>query len=660
MYTKWLAIILFLVRFTGLSASDISSDLVGWWPLDGIQSQSVLDSSSTQQHGSLVGKPHCDKGIFGNALLFNGSDDYVNCRTNPAFNFSKQMTISLWIKPRTTGGTLRTMIGKTKEFRLSWNGQTSRLRFTANPSRRDMWEIQSNSKINKEQWHHVVGVYNLSAFKLYIDGKLDNSISEIPSIHFANSPLLIGNYDIFLGRYFWNGWIDEVRVYQRALADVEIDLLYQWGDIYAMTDARMKYESEKTINHIEDRLVKHGGWQNNINRKELQDSGIAQAQLVLAQIYNINGGSPNKAEDLYSEIMDLFPESGSASSALYELVKLNPNRGWKYADLLQGKDHTNRQVVRLYTRLVQDYFTASNFQASEQLLLRFINQYLEDPDAMQWFAQVAQSLKFDKDLYIILDRCSVKYPNSGLCCAIFKYLTEQLTKAQKHDQLIALCNGYNTNYPETRLASCANTILIETHFRLGNHVTALETADSQLFSSSQSSTDVINNINKLLDKYNIETMQFEDIILDQVFENLARHTHKIGMYDVAIHLYQRAIVLTCLDLDTFEIRTDSRNRTTQQIISEVYFWRGLLNSERGNLAEAAIAYEIFIEKSNDKTSSMAARAFYDIARAHMVLGQYQDAEQALAKAKSIRKCRPIRELDWKLQRLLNPLTIDHY
>ena len=87
--------------------------------------------------------------------------------------------------------------------------------------------------------------------------------------------------------------------------------------------------------------------------------------------------------------------------------------------------------------------------------------------------------------------------------------------------------------------------------------------------------------------------------------------------------------------------------------NEIWFWKGLFAAEEGDLMAAGLMYERFLK--TDATSILAARAYYDTARARMVLGQYSEAGDAIAEAKRISPCEPIIQLEWELADSTLPL-----
>ena len=93
-------------------------------------------------------------------------------------------------------------------------------------------DLYGSRNVNDGQWHHVAGVYDGANMFLYVDGTLDVSQPATGSIAQNSAPLRIGanasDGEDGTGYYF-NGLIDEVSIYNRALTASEIQAIYTAG-----------------------------------------------------------------------------------------------------------------------------------------------------------------------------------------------------------------------------------------------------------------------------------------------------------------------------------------------------------------------------------------------------------------------------------------------
>jgi Concanavalin A-like lectin/glucanases superfamily len=204
--------------------------LVGYWKLDEPnRSDACLDSSGNENTGKAKGTGVVD-GKINRARSFNGNAaDYIDI---PPINISNAITVSAWVysdnfvqngfvvtkNPVNTQWALffdRSSAGAANGL-LKWRG------------------VGAESNIacpvpSSKTWHHIVGRQEGTAASLYVDGVLCAS-GPLPAIGNAASWISIGRYDSPDCYFYFNGQIDEVRIYNRALSDTEISQLFTASD----------------------------------------------------------------------------------------------------------------------------------------------------------------------------------------------------------------------------------------------------------------------------------------------------------------------------------------------------------------------------------------------------------------------------------------------
>jgi hypothetical protein len=80
--------------------------------------------------------------------------------------------------------------------------------------------------VDDGQWHHAAGVYDGQTLSLYVDGVHDVSTKAAGRIRESDKAVLIGENAEKPGR-FWNGLIDDVRIYSYGLTAQEVAALCQ-------------------------------------------------------------------------------------------------------------------------------------------------------------------------------------------------------------------------------------------------------------------------------------------------------------------------------------------------------------------------------------------------------------------------------------------------
>jgi tetratricopeptide (TPR) repeat protein len=209
-----------------------SGKLVGWWKLDETKGREVGDSSGNNHSGSIVGNPQWrpSGGKIGGALELDGDGDYVNLGKSPDFDLAEQITIAVWIKVNRFDKEWQAVIAKgDSAWRMQRVEQTNSLEFACSGLQvpGSAWgSIYGKTNVNDGQWHQATGVYDGKKLSLYIDGKLDVSVNAPGKINFNDYPVYIGENAEQTGR-FWNGLIDDVRIYNYALGEGEIKSILQ-------------------------------------------------------------------------------------------------------------------------------------------------------------------------------------------------------------------------------------------------------------------------------------------------------------------------------------------------------------------------------------------------------------------------------------------------
>jgi hypothetical protein len=221
------------------AANAADPNLVGWWKFDEGSGTTADDSSGNGNDGTLQGNPQWVAGKIGGALEFDG-DDSVNVGNANMLNLgTDNWTITAWIKTTITG------TGDSNKGTVFANGGdwSGGIRFTLAVSETggegtitlttddDSTKVQATSSatVNDGVWHHVVAMRDGTTLNVYIDGKLDGTNS-VPagydlsgtSQHDVHVGAITDHTDSSLRKYFRDGVIDDVRIYNRALTEQEI------------------------------------------------------------------------------------------------------------------------------------------------------------------------------------------------------------------------------------------------------------------------------------------------------------------------------------------------------------------------------------------------------------------------------------------------------
>jgi hypothetical protein len=223
--------------------------MVAYYPFEGDAS----DVSGNLNHGTIVGDVIFVEGLLGQAASFDGDDDHIIVGESPDFDFrTSPFTFSAWICLNLDGQTghdhdLIFSIG-TVDYQTIGFG-----RYTG-----DNWDdtnacpandciprnkkgvlcasgdaagftcVHTSQDVPYLEWHHLVATRDGNMVKMYLDGQLEDS-------ELLNGDIVLNNYELKIGSHYlllnddfdFNGLIDELRIYNRALSEAEIQALYE-------------------------------------------------------------------------------------------------------------------------------------------------------------------------------------------------------------------------------------------------------------------------------------------------------------------------------------------------------------------------------------------------------------------------------------------------
>ena len=214
-----------LCRSAEVVCGDITSDLAGWWKLDEGSGSSTADASSNGNIGTLQNAPLWTTGPIENALAFNGIDQYVSIADsyNLRVGGTNVLTLTAWIRRGTS-----TAVGGIFEKRLNAGGYGLALGVTPcapnqiKATKYSVVEICLGSAPDDTTWHHFALVYSGSGVIAYVDGIQNATYNDTQNFVTSSDNLKIGTA---YSAYYFNGSIDDVRIYNRALSAAEIMML---------------------------------------------------------------------------------------------------------------------------------------------------------------------------------------------------------------------------------------------------------------------------------------------------------------------------------------------------------------------------------------------------------------------------------------------------
>ena len=208
-------------------ASAQSSGPVAAYSFDEGTGTRAADSSGNGNNGTLVnGTTWSTTAKFGRAANFDGVDDRIDVADSNSLDLGAGMTLEAWVRPTANSG-YRTVVLKEVSGELAYSLYAADSDHATHPSG---WVrvagvshyADATAALPLSTWTHVAVTYNGAALVYYVNGVQTRSTVVSGSIMTSGMPLRIGSNTIW-GEYF-QGQIDEVRVYNRALSQSEIQI----------------------------------------------------------------------------------------------------------------------------------------------------------------------------------------------------------------------------------------------------------------------------------------------------------------------------------------------------------------------------------------------------------------------------------------------------
>jgi pimeloyl-ACP methyl ester carboxylesterase len=207
------------------SQANLNTGLVAYYPFNG----NANDATGNGHDGNVIGTILTTNrfGTTNSAYYFPGNGELISVPTSDSLNLLNGYTLSAWINFE-VGGTYAPRIAD--KFMYSFytylNGSARSLGMYFS----DQTSLTTITNLYAGQWYHVVSSYDLQRRKIYVNGSLLASDSCTFALIPNSLPLEIGRKPVY-GYDSFKGIIDDVRIYNRALSDSEVQQLYSLPDI---------------------------------------------------------------------------------------------------------------------------------------------------------------------------------------------------------------------------------------------------------------------------------------------------------------------------------------------------------------------------------------------------------------------------------------------
>ncbi len=196
--------------------------LVAAYGFEEISGTTVADASGNGNHGTIREAVSIPNGHSGKALKFDGVNDWITVNDSPSLDLSTGMTLEAWVYLQSPIGDRTVILKENSEHELY-----SLYAMEHNPvpisfiNAGSYSFVSGPSQLPVNQWSHLVATYDGQYQRLYINGLQVGMQTQNGLIQQSAGVLRIGGNNMW-GEYF-QGYIDEVRIYNRALTPAEVN-----------------------------------------------------------------------------------------------------------------------------------------------------------------------------------------------------------------------------------------------------------------------------------------------------------------------------------------------------------------------------------------------------------------------------------------------------
>ncbi|WP_084285447.1 LamG-like jellyroll fold domain-containing protein [Solirubrobacter soli] len=219
---RTLPLLVSLAFFIAPTMASAATNPVASYGFEETSGSTATDSSGNGNTGTITGATRVTTGKFGKALSFDGTSDWVRVLDSNSLDLTAGMTIEAWVNPMSAGA-YRTVVMKQRPGDLAWalygsGPSTPSAQLTAGAG--DYKRADGSSVLPQGTWSHLAATYDGATLRLYINGVLTASSAYSGSLNVSTGDLYIGGNNVW--SEWFDGTIDEVRIYDRALAATEI------------------------------------------------------------------------------------------------------------------------------------------------------------------------------------------------------------------------------------------------------------------------------------------------------------------------------------------------------------------------------------------------------------------------------------------------------
>ena len=207
-------------------AQIVKDGLVSYWSFDEIKGDTVKDVLG-KSDGTMKSDTKQVNGKIGKALEFDGVDDYVDCGNDASLNITDALSIEAWVYMKSAGNypTVVSKSGANWGYIFEFLTTTRKINLYLDGGVNG-WDGPAETPVPLEEWTNIAATYDGKTLQYYFNGEPDGTYNKAGKIASNNDNVHIGGRKV--GEpYHFDGIIDEVLIYEKALSEKEAKQNYQ-------------------------------------------------------------------------------------------------------------------------------------------------------------------------------------------------------------------------------------------------------------------------------------------------------------------------------------------------------------------------------------------------------------------------------------------------
>jgi PKD repeat protein len=207
---------------SGTGATTSNNGLVAAYGFEETSGTTATDASGKGNNGTINEAIRTTSGRYGKALDFDGVNDWVTINDSASLDFSTGMTLEAWVYPTSQSNGPNTVILKEAPGAEVYSLYSEEeLNLPASYFNDGSYRsVTGPNRLPANTWTHLVAIYDGQYQRLYVNGVEVAKNAATTPIQQSSGVLRIGGNSVW-GEYF-DGYIDEVRIYNRALTATEV------------------------------------------------------------------------------------------------------------------------------------------------------------------------------------------------------------------------------------------------------------------------------------------------------------------------------------------------------------------------------------------------------------------------------------------------------